>query len=86
MVAVTLLSIILIATDHRLQKSHQIKQWMEASLYPLHQLIDFPSSMSVWIADETTSSESLQEMIGVEQKKIKRKPKKQKKIQQTKNK
>ncbi len=61
MVAVTLLSIILIATDHRLQKSHQIKQWMEASLYPLHQLIDFPSSMSVWIADETTSSESLQE-------------------------
>lgn len=61
MVVVTLLSTILIATDHHLQKSHQIRQWLETSLYPLHQLIDFPSSLSIWIADETTSSESLQE-------------------------
>ncbi len=61
MVLLALLSVVLIATDHRLQRAHQFRLWMETSLHPLQQLIDLPGTMADWLSEGVTSRESLQE-------------------------
>ncbi len=61
MVLLALLSVILIATDHRLQRAHQFRLWMETSLHPLQQLIDLPGTVAIWVSEGVTSRETLQE-------------------------
>ena len=61
LVIVTLLSLVLIATDHRLHKSYQFRSWIESVLLPAQQLINFPNIFSLWILEGVRSYETLQE-------------------------
>lgn len=61
MAVVALLSLALIATDHRLQKAHQLRLWMETLLHPVQQLIALPSTLIGWASEGLTSHGTLQE-------------------------
>ncbi len=61
MAAVALLSLVLIATDHRLQKAHQLRLWMETLLHPVQQLIGLPSTLIEWASEGLSSHGTLQE-------------------------
>jgi rod shape-determining protein MreC len=61
MVVVALLSLMLIAVDHRFHKGHLFRSWIETAAYPLQQAVDLPRNFASWLAEGIASRESLQE-------------------------
>ena len=61
MVVVALLSLMLIAVDHRFHKGHLFRSWVETAVHPIQQAVGLPRTFVVWLAEGIASRESLQE-------------------------
>lgn len=61
MVVVALLSLMLIAVDHRFHKGHLFRSWIETAVHPIQQSVDLPRLFFNWLAEGVSSRESLQE-------------------------
>ncbi len=61
MVVVALLSLALIAVDHRFHKGHMFRGWIETAVHPIQQTIDLPRQFVLWIAEGVQSRQLLQE-------------------------
>ncbi len=61
LVIVSLLSLMLIAVDHRFHKGHLFRSWVETAVHPIQQVIDLPRVFGFWLAEGIQSRESLQE-------------------------
>jgi rod shape-determining protein MreC len=61
MVVVALLSLMLIAVDHRFHKGHLFRSWLETAVHPIQQAVDLPRVFVLWLAEGVSSRESLQE-------------------------
>ncbi len=60
-VVVALLSLVLIAVDHRFHKEHLLRSWVETAVHPAQQLVSLPRTIFNWLSEGIQSRESLQE-------------------------
>jgi rod shape-determining protein MreC len=58
-VAAVLLSLILLALDHRFHHLQQLRSTLAFLVYPLHFLADLPFTASAWLSETTSSRETL---------------------------
>ncbi len=61
LVVVVLLSLMLIAVDHRFHKGHLFRNWVETAAYPIQKAIDLPQRFVLWLVDGVRSHETLLE-------------------------
>ncbi len=63
LVIVVLLSLFLIAIDHRFDKDHRLRVWAENITAPVQRLIDIPFSLIDWFAEGIKNRTTLQEEV-----------------------